>query len=744
MSPDAPGAGIRGLDAAVTGMAVLSGAGNDLAACLSALMAGQRSPGPPNRFATDHAQPYPVFQVAESALAAVTPDMLSRLPRTAVLAILAARSALADAGLDPRDLGGLRVGVAMGTTVGATLSEEDFYLAHRAGDHPDMTPFERYRDGNTAEAVAQELDLSGPCLTVTNACSSGTDAIGLAAAWIACGFCDVALAGGADELNRSVYDGFISLMITDSEPCRPFDARRKGLNLGEGAAVLVLESEEFRARRAAPVKVLIRGYGSAGDAHHLTGPRPDGRGLRQALDAALAQAGATPAGLAFVNAHGTGTRDNDRVESLVLGERLASVPFLSTKGATGHTLGAAGAVEAAFSAAMLMRGEIPASLGCEEPDPELTAHPVTTPRAIAGSCAVSTSLAFGGHNSALVLEVPGERSGGTAALLDPPCMDILGLGVVGGFGLGPEALHKTLLDPPQSEILPMDLPGGPGNAAAIKADLDPLTRHFPKRVLRRMGRFSRLALLGACEALADAGIPWQESAALNRVGLILATGYGAAQRNFAFTDSVADSGDALASPLLFSSSVANVAVSNVSIALEATGPQLTVCQWETAFAAALLTARAWLAEGRVDAVLAGGVDAFDPFLAYCGRRLHGPGFTAGEGAAFFLLRAAAHATPAWGRVLDVQLGRDLPLPSGECMISGSPRPGLPAAAWRRTFGSLPAAQALDAAVAALSLRRDTRYNGADTCSANKTGERTIHCLCADNRRYCGLVTLGKP
>ena len=219
--------------------------------------------------------------------------------------------------------------------------------------------------------------------------------------------CDVVLAGGADELCRTTYNGFASLQISAPVLSRPFDETRCGLNLGEGAAVLVLESQRVQQQRQMRAKGYVigyvLGYGSGTDGWHLTAPHPDGRGLKQALAEAFTTSGVEKEQLAFINCHGTGTRDNDRVESKVLGEVLAQIPFHSTKGYTGHTLGAAGAIEAAFTLAFLRDGIIPASAGFSQMDPELSVIPVTEPTTIVKEFALSESLAFGGNNAALIL-----------------------------------------------------------------------------------------------------------------------------------------------------------------------------------------------------------------------------------------------------------------------------------------------------------------------------------------------------
>ena len=381
---------------AITGMGCICAAGRNLPDAMNSLFRGERRPAPPVRFASNHPVRYPVFEAIDFE---EPPDLL----RTSAFALHAAREAFADAGIDRKTLSTLRVGVCVGTTVGSVMSEETFCRAYLAGNDPDMAPIRRILRSNPADVIAREFDLSGPRQTVVTACSSSTDALGIAGSWIRGGLCDAAIAGGADELGRITYIGFISLMITDDSPCKPFDMHRKGLNLGEGAAMLVLASEGALRRSGMRARSFLLGYGSAGDAYHLTAPRPDGAGLRSAISEALATSGVSPTSVAFVNAHGTGTPDNDRVEGRVLLDMLPGIPFLSTKGYTGHTLGAAGAIEAVFTATCLEMGKIPASAGFETPDPGIGITPAMKVAPVQGSVALSESLAFGGNNSVVVL-----------------------------------------------------------------------------------------------------------------------------------------------------------------------------------------------------------------------------------------------------------------------------------------------------------------------------------------------------
>ncbi len=386
----------------VSGIGCLCAAGLTLDACLDFLYRGERFPGPPTKFTSPFSPAYPVFEVPDHFW---KPERFRTGPgvRTVQLALTALREALDNAGISPAYLCGKRVGVCIGTNVAGGVSNPCLTGPETLADCAYLTPDRRYSASNPALAIAREFHLSGPLQTVVTACSAGGDAIGLGASWVRLGLCDLVIAGGADELFEITYNGFISLMNSDDGPCRPFDTERKGLNLGEGAALMILESEASLRERTGTPRAFLMGYGSAGDAYHLTAPDPDGRGLRRALSDAMESGGVSATDIAFINAHGTGTPDNDRIESRLFADLFPGVPFLSTKGYTGHTLGAAGAVEAAFTIGCLERQQIPPSVGFAVPDPELPVSPVTETTAIEGTIALSETLAFGGNNAVLLL-----------------------------------------------------------------------------------------------------------------------------------------------------------------------------------------------------------------------------------------------------------------------------------------------------------------------------------------------------
>ena len=382
-------------DILITGLGVISAAGPDLQGSLAGFQRGERHAGQVSLFPTT--MQYPVFEVAE-----IPRQYRLEGLRTLSLALVAADQALADAGLG--DLSGRRVGVCLGTTVASQLNDLGFYRSYREQGSAPLEPVERFLKGNLAHYLARRLKARGPALTVVNACSSGTDAIGVALSWLKSDLCDIAIAGGADELNHVPYCGFASLGILNPGLCAPFDRDRKGLNLGEGAGIMVLEKQTSLRRRGGSAGLFVAGYGSVCDGYHLTAPSPDGVGLTASIAAALGEAGIGAAEVAFVNAHGTGTQDNDLVEGKVLAGFFGpQLKMLSTKGFTGHTLGASGGIEAVFAAAALREGWIPASPGFLNQDPAIPMAPVRERCPVHGDYAVSTSLAFGGNNAAVVI-----------------------------------------------------------------------------------------------------------------------------------------------------------------------------------------------------------------------------------------------------------------------------------------------------------------------------------------------------
>jgi 3-oxoacyl-(acyl-carrier-protein) synthase len=383
----------------VAGAGCISAAGGDIPETLDSFAKAKRNPATALPF--ESSIKCPTFQVNQPPAEL---DARHNECRSLRLAMHATRQAMADGGFGAGFEPGTRVGVCMGTTVASQLNNIAFYDAVRRNTEPALDPVYNYLHANLGQAMSKILAVSGPRITVVNACSSGTDAIGIASQWIRGGLCDVAIAGGADEMNRVALAGFWSLGVMSTEPCAPFDRNRAGLNLGEGAGVLVLESTAHAKKRGRNASFEIAGFGAACDAHHLTAPHPEGRGLDKSIRVALAQAGIEPGKISFINAHGTATNDNDRAEGNVIARIFgAGTPFLSTKGFTGHTLGAAGGLEAVFTLLGLREGWIPPSMGFANAADDIPVSPVSARTKISGEYAMSTSLAFGGNNSAVVI-----------------------------------------------------------------------------------------------------------------------------------------------------------------------------------------------------------------------------------------------------------------------------------------------------------------------------------------------------
>ena len=302
---------------------------------------------------------------------------------------------------------GMRVGISVGTTVGATFNNESCYFDWKDCGRIDREYIYLFHESNLALWLHSVLGTRGPSMVVANACSSGTDAIGVAYQWIRDGRCDMAVAGGADELSRIALNGFNSLQLTSSEPAMPFDVNRSGLNLGEGAGMLVLENKaSVHAGNARPVAFVL-GYGASSDAWHPTAPEPEGNGLQSALKGALKEARLAPSRISVVNAHGTGTRANDAAEARAIRAvfQESRPPVYSIKGLLGHTLGAAGGIEAVSLIQTLRERMVLGTPGCRHPEYEdITIAPEGWGKGISGAIGVSQSLAFGGGNSALVIE----------------------------------------------------------------------------------------------------------------------------------------------------------------------------------------------------------------------------------------------------------------------------------------------------------------------------------------------------
>ena len=316
-----------------------------------------------------------------------------------LFALLAAEEAIASAGLTPTDLKKLRVGVCLGSTVGCTNYQEEFALAYNLGKYPTAEALFDFYINNSSQFISRYFECQGPVQMVNNACTSGSDTVGIAANWLDADLCDLVICGGTEVVLSKIYSGFRSLMLCSPVVCKPFDKTRQGLTLGDGAGILILE--KTNSPRAPKAQFL--GYGAGSDAFHPTSPHPEARGLQLAAQTALSQAGLLASDISFINAHGTGTPHNDLAEGRWVKQHAPDTRLVATKGYTGHTLGAAGGLEAIFTILSLIEQRLPPSRGFQELDPEIGFAPTSEVESGKYETALSFSLGFGGTNSVLCL-----------------------------------------------------------------------------------------------------------------------------------------------------------------------------------------------------------------------------------------------------------------------------------------------------------------------------------------------------
>jgi 3-oxoacyl-[acyl-carrier-protein] synthase II len=401
---------------AVSGVGAVSGLGWGVAPLWEGLRAGRTAIRPFQRFDHSRHRTHLAAEAGEPCSTNALYDALAADPRWERLsladrfAVFAAAEALEMAGLAAPLA--LEAGVCFGSSTGGMFESERFFDEFLRGRWRSA----RLRDlavqqvNAPGDAVARWFGVTGPVRTVSSACSSGALALGSALDAVRSGDVDLALAGGSDSLCQLTYAGFNSLRSVDESPCRPFQPGREGMSVGEGAAVLVLEPMESVLARGQEPLAELAGAGSACDAHHMTAPDPSGTGAAAAIAAALLDAGLAATEVGFVNAHGTGTPLNDAAEwqalQRVFGERAGEIPLTATKALLGHLLGSSGAIEAVATVLCLRHGElhpVPGGDGLAV-DPELPValvlgQPLPLPEA---RTALSTSLAFGGANAALV------------------------------------------------------------------------------------------------------------------------------------------------------------------------------------------------------------------------------------------------------------------------------------------------------------------------------------------------------
>ncbi len=384
----------------ITALSLCNGMGMTTAEVLAALQAGRSGLGPCP----------PEIGLAGPATVGAMPGPLPPLPgrfaaydtrqaRIAALAMVELAGPLARA---RARWGADRVAVLLGTSTGGIGASERAYAHHHAtGRLPDDYTVERSHALDAALPVICGIgELGGPAYVLSTACSSSAKVFAAAQRLIHLGVCDAALVGGVDSLCQLTIRGFAGLEVLSAAACRPFSSERAGINIGEGAALCLLEREG-----EGPARLLA--VGESSDAYHMTSPHPEGLGARLAMERALIGAGLRPDEVDHVNAHGTGTRQNDSAEGAAIAALFGpGMRVVATKGYTGHQLGAAGATEVAFTALAIAHGFVPASVGALPVDPEIAVQVTTARTPMTTRAAISNSFAFGGSNVSVLVGAP--------------------------------------------------------------------------------------------------------------------------------------------------------------------------------------------------------------------------------------------------------------------------------------------------------------------------------------------------
>ena len=547
----------------IIGMGIVTALGSGRRSIHEAFLDNRSGIRPLSLFSTASHPPLPVGEASIQGGA-------NHFPRTHRLALLAAEQAMANVSAAPD-------AVVMGVTTGG-LSSSEKLLKDQISD-PDM--YRCHATGSVAEEISRVYECRGPALTVSTACSSGAAALKLALEMLRSGRAQRVLAGGADSLCRLTYHGFNALQLIDPGGARPLDANRRGMSVGEGAALLLLAANEPDRAQAE-----ILGAGLSCDAYHPAAPHPEGAGALKAMRAALDDAGLRPSDIDYVNLHGTGTTDNDVAEARALSALFGSeMPLLSSvKGASGHSLAAAGAIEAVMSAICISEGMIPANTGCRTPDPALELTPVMAPVRKQVDTVLSNSFGFGGNNASLVLGSPGgqlapQRKSG------PGSLRVIGHACITGAGRTRATMDAVAKGKTCQGVL---------NTGEITAKLSPAK-------VRRLKRFPRLALAlatDACESAADNQTP---------EGVFMGTGWGALSETSDFLERLFETGEQFPSPTDFVGSVHNAAAGQIAMQFDARGANLTMTGGDYSFEQALLSAELMAGDCR-DGLLVVGAD----------------------------------------------------------------------------------------------------------------------------------------
>lgn len=532
----------------IAGIGIVSPLGIGEDATFATLRANRSAIAPLRIFPVQQQPPLPVGQVED-----LRGD--STLPRAHRLALTAARQAMEgnDCSLDA---------VIVGSTTGGISRTEELL-----GEQNEDSGLYQYHGLTTiAEKIGEELGCTGELLSVSTACSSGTVAISMACKILESGDAQWIVAGGADSLCLLTYYGFHSLQLVDKKGSRPFDKTREGMSVAEGAAFLLLTNQKPNHSHG-----VLLGSGLSCDAYHGAAPHPEGNGAQSAMQKALDDATVSAADIDYVNLHGTGTPENDLAESKAVRRLFDSLPPLSSiKGLSGHGLAASGAIEAVVSAICLKHDFLPANCGCEEFDPECGFEPLKAPAKQAVGTILSNSFGFGGNNACLVVSDTVKKRAPEVGESVP--LSVVGKSCITGAGHTMDSLGRFFTLESMAGVL---------NTKIISEQL-------PARSIRRMKRFSQMALALAAAAQKDSGLEQSPHA------VFMGSGWGALSETWDFLDKLQTTAEQFPSPIDFVGSVHNSAAGQIAISHGSTGPNITSSGGDYSFEQALRATEVFL------------------------------------------------------------------------------------------------------------------------------------------------------
>ena len=670
----------------ITGTGIICAAGCGVASVWESVRDNRSGLGPLTLFPSPRFGNHLVGQVRDDV------DTLAgklRGSRSDKLAWIAAREALTTAGfasgLD--EINPVRVGVMLGSTVGGMLGTEKVLAALLRENKHRFGPLRFHECASAADLCAKKIGALGPVATLSTACSAGAMAILAAAELIEHGEADLMLAGAGDSLSRLTLNGFGSLLLLDPHGCRPFDARRTGISLGEGAAMLVIEAEETAVARGAKVLARLAGWGASCDAFHATAPQPEGNGAFAAMQRALERGGLQPGDIDFVSAHGTATPDNDAMEMRAL-KRLfgaAVPPFASVKRFFGHTLAASGAIKAVLAVQSLREQAVPGTPGFEVADEKLGLEPVKEFRAQPVSLILSNSFGFGGNNVALVFassrssrreeahplfriydlrfthNSTGESDSSIVnRKLQIPGFAILGTGVVSAAGNSIAEIAAAYRNGgPPASLFPVPAISPTAQAQVHACGEFGAEQFIEPAKRRKLSRIQQMTLVAAKKAL---GGELMAATTPEKICAVIGTGLGSLADTAAFVENLILKDERTPRPALFTSSVHNSLASQVAIELKLSGLNSTPVQREISFETALWQGANELASGRAELALVGAADELNQYPLAAGMRRGwwketSPRALPGEGCTLFTLGRAEIATAPLAFVSAIRIGR---------------------------------------------------------------------------------------